>query len=89
MDTESIVKRQKREESKNRTALRKEAAAAAIVAEEEAERRRALLREHLSEQPMCSRRSLGPLAASALRGQQLQRRMLLRRRQHLRIQLTT
>ena len=59
MDEASVVKRMKREASKERTALRKAAAAAAAVDMEQAERRRALLRVKHGDQPMCVRRQLG------------------------------
>ena len=59
MDEESVVKRQKRLESKARTAQRKADAAAAAEQEEEAEQQKALLRKERTEQPMCLRRSFG------------------------------
>ena len=59
MDAESIVKRQKRQESKERTALRKATVEAAAVKEEEAEQQKALLRKKHTDLPMCLRRNLG------------------------------
>ena len=59
MDEESIAKRQKRLESKARTAARKAAAAADAEQEEEAEQQKAVLRKQHANQPMCHRRRLG------------------------------
>jgi hypothetical protein len=59
MDEESIAKRQKRQESKERTAERKAADAAAAEQEEQAEQQRALLREKYAGQAMCIRRKYG------------------------------
>ena len=55
----SIVKRQKRQESKARTALRKATAEAAAVKNEETEQKKALLRKKHTDLPMCLRRNLG------------------------------
>ena len=59
MDAVSIVKRQKRQESKARTALRKATAEAAAVKNEETEQKKALLRKKHTDLPMCLRRNLG------------------------------